>query len=96
MKNALMTLLQFVVFVLTFAGGSFLAPMHLRQVLAVTGEGTRVFVWDGVVLMTLVCVLILLIEQVRGHLRTAGRWTVAAYVLAAGAGLALKLGFMTL
>ncbi len=96
MKNVLLTLLQFLLFILTFAAGSFLTPLHIRQVLSVSPDGTRVFIWDGFLLMTLLFAIILLLEQARRLLRTAGRWTVAAYLLAALAGLALKLGFMTL
>lgn len=96
MKNALLTFLQFLLFLLTFAAGSFLAPLHIRQVLSTSSNGTHVFIWDGLLLMTLVLALILLLEQARGHIRTAARWTVIGFVFAAASGFALKLGFMTL
>lgn len=96
MKKALLTFLQFLLFILTFAAGSFLTPLHIRQVLSTSPDGTHVFIWDGLLLMTLLLALILLLEQARGHIRTAARWTAIAFILAAVAGFALKLGFMTL
>jgi len=96
MKKALLVIAQFVLFFVTFAAGSFLAPFHLRQTLAMTSEGTRAFVWDGVVLMAGLFVVILLIEAVRKRLRAAAPWTTLALALATVAGLILKLGFMTI
>jgi hypothetical protein len=95
MKKLLLTLVQFVLFFVTFAAGSFLKPLHLRQVLSVTSDGTRVFIWDGVLLMLALFVLLLVIEAARRRLRTAAPWTTLALLLAAAAGFALKLGFLT-
>ena len=95
MKTILLTSVQFVLFFVAFAAGSFLPPFHLRQVLSVTTEGTRAFYWDGVVMMLALFVLILLIEAVRKRLRVAAPWTALALVLAVLAGFALKFGFLT-
>jgi len=96
MKKALLVIAQFMLFFVTFAAGSFLAPFHLRQLLSENAEGTRAFVWDGVVLMAGLFVLILLIEAVRKRLPNAAPWTTLALALATAAGLMLKLGFMTI
>ena len=61
MKNIFLMVAQFVLFFVAFAAGSFMAPFHLRQLLSETAEGTRTFIWDGVVLMAGLFVLILLI-----------------------------------
>lgn len=96
MKKVLVFLLQFCFFLACFAIGSFASPFHFRQVLGVTADGTRVFVWDGVLLMFLGVALVVLIEALRRRrLWPAVGWTFAALVLAGGAGLALRLGFMT-
>ncbi|MDR3744498.1 MAG: hypothetical protein P4K80_00015 [Acidobacteriaceae bacterium] len=95
MRQAFYTFCKFVLFFLTFAAGSFFPPFHLERVLAVTPDGTRIFIWDGVVLMALLFVLLLLIEALRKRIRTSGPWTGAAFVLAAVLGLAAKFGFLT-
>jgi hypothetical protein len=96
MKRVLFALLQFVLFLLVFAVGSFLPPFHIERVVSVTPEGTRMFIWDGVVLMTLLWAMILLIETLRKRIASAGLWTTAAFALALVAGLAAKLGFLTI
>jgi hypothetical protein len=96
MKRILITFFQFVLFFVAFAAGSFLSPFHLRQVVSVTAAGTRIFVWDGVVLMAVVLFAILLIEAMRKRIRVAIPGTALAFVLAGAAGLAIKLGFMTI
>jgi hypothetical protein len=95
MKNVLFALLKFILFLLVFAVGSFLPPFHIEHVLGVTPDGTRIFIWDGVVLMTALFALILLIEAIRKRASTSGPWTVAAFVLAGIAGYAAKFGFLT-
>jgi hypothetical protein len=88
--------MQWLLFLFTFALGSFLPPFHLRQMLAQTPEGTRVFLWDGVVLMLGLYALILGIEAARRRLRSAAPWTTLALVLAGVAGFAARLGFLTI
>lgn len=95
MKNVLSTLLKFVLFLIVFAAGSFLPPFHIEHVLSVTPDGTRIFIWDGILLMTLLFVVILLIEAFRKRVATSGTWTAAAFVLAGIAGYAAKFGFLT-
>lgn len=95
MKNVLSALLKFVLFLIVFAAGSFLPPFHIEHVLSVTTDGTRIFIWDGILLMTLLFVVVLLIEALRKRVATSGPWTAAAFVLAGVAGYAVKFGFLT-
>jgi len=95
MKKALLTFLQFVLFLVTFAAGSFVEPMRLREVLSVQPDGAHIFIWDGVLWAALLCLLILLIATARKRVRTSAPWTLLALALALIAGLAAKLGFMT-
>ena len=50
-KNVLFAILQFILFLAVFLGGSLVPPFHLEHVLGVTPEGTRIFVLDGVVMI---------------------------------------------
>lgn len=97
MKNAISTLLQFLFFFLVFAAGSFARPFKLQTTLdhSATLTGTRFFIWDGLVLMLGVYVALLLIHALRKRLTTSAPWTTLAVLLAAIAGFALKLGFVT-
>lgn len=95
MKNVLSALLKFVLFLIVFAAGSFLPPFHIEHVLSVTTDGTRIFIWDGILLMTLLFVVVLLIEALRKRVATSGPWTAAAFVLAGVAGYAAKFGLLT-
>jgi hypothetical protein len=88
-------ILKFVLFLIVFAAGSFFPPFHIEHVLSVTPDGTRIFIWDGVVLMVGLLVILLLIEAVRKRLSSSGPWTTAAFALAAIAGYAAKFGFLT-
>jgi hypothetical protein len=88
-------ILKFVLFLIVFAAGSFFPPFHIEHVLSVTPDGTRIFIWDGVVLMVGLLVILLLIEAVRKRLSSSGPWTAAAFALAAIAGYAAKFGFLT-
>jgi hypothetical protein len=96
MKKFLSTFLQFFLFLLTFAIGSFAHPFNLRWGLTVTTPTvTRYFVPDGLLLMVILFVLILIMEALMKRLRTFGPWTTLAFVLAAIVGYAIKLGFIT-
>jgi hypothetical protein len=96
MKKFLSTFLQFFLFLLTFAIGSFAHPFNLRWGLtATTPTVTRYFVPDGLLLMVILFVLILIMEALMKRLRTFGPWTTLAFVLAAIVGYAIKLGFIT-
>jgi len=94
-KNVIFAVLQFVLFLMVFAAGSFFPVFHLQHVVAITAEGTRVFIWDGLLLSILLFFLILLIETLRKRIAAAGLWTTIAFVLAVVAGYAIKLGFKT-
>ena len=94
-KNVIFAVLQFILFLLIFLAGSLFPPFHLEHILGVTPEGTRVFVMDGALLMTVIFVIILGIEAARKRIATAGLWTSIAFAIAALAGLAAKFGFLT-
>jgi hypothetical protein len=93
-KNILLTLLQFVLFLLAFAAGNLLPLVNISFVTK-WADGTRGFQWDGVLLMLAWFVVILLIEAARKRLRFAASWTTLALLLAAVTGLVMKFGFMT-
>lgn len=94
-KNVFFAILQFVLFFVVFGAGSFFPPFHIEHVIGATADGTRVFVLDGVLLMTALFILILAIEAVRKRVATSGAWTLAAFILAGLAGYMLKFGFLT-
>ncbi|HEY2859684.1 MAG TPA: hypothetical protein VGJ21_14790 [Terracidiphilus sp.] len=95
MKNVIFAVFQFALFFVAFGAGSLSLHPHVQSVLGTTAEGTRVFVWDGLLLSLALAIVILAIEAVRKRIRTAGPWTTAAFVLAAVAGLAMKFGLFT-
>ena len=96
MKKFFSTFLQFFLFLLTFAIGSFAHPFNLRWGLtATTPTVTRYFVPDGLLLMVILFVLILIMEALMKRLRTFAPWTTLAFLLAAIAGFVMKLGFIT-
>jgi len=96
MKNVFVTILQFVLFLAVFAAFSFVPPMHLQHVVGTTSDGTRVFIWDGLILTALLFIVILAIEGARRRIRTSGIWTTVAFALAVVIGFAIKLGFKTI
>ena len=59
--KVLFAFLKFLLFLIVFAAGSFFPPFHIEHVLGTTPDGTRIFIWDGVVLMVILFVLLLLI-----------------------------------
>ena len=96
MKNVFVALLQFVLFLLVFIVFSFKPVMNLQQVIGPTPDGTRVFIWDGLLLSAVLYLTILGIEAARKRIAQAGVWTTVAFVLSTAAGLAIKLGFKTI
>jgi len=91
MKNAIATVLQFLLFLVLFALGSFFYhPFGVR----LHGQASD-FDADGVLLMLLLYLLILLIEVLAKRLRSAARWSTLAVLLAGIAGWALKFGLIT-
>jgi hypothetical protein len=95
MKKVILTIFQFVLFLIVFAAGSFFPPFHFEHVLIVTPGFTRIFVADGLVLMVALYVLIVFVEVLRKRLRTAAPSTTLAVILAAVLGLMMKFGFLT-
>ena len=95
-KKVIFTLLQFVLFLVVFAVGTFVLPLLNISYVTSWANGTRGFEWDGILLMLAIFVLILLIEALRKRLRSAAPWTTLALALAAILGLALKFGFKDL
>ena len=96
MKNVFVTLLQLVCFLVVFAAFSFFPPMNLQHVVGATSDGTRVFIWDGLLISALLFVVILAFEAARKRIGTSGVWTTVGFVLAIAIGLAAKLGFKTI
>ncbi|MDP9051072.1 MAG: hypothetical protein M3O31_10215 [Acidobacteriota bacterium] len=94
-KNVIFAILQFILFIVVFAAGSFFPPFHIEHVLSVTPDGTRIFIWDGALVMTALFAMIVLVEALRKRLDTSGRWTILAFVLAAFVGGLAKFGFLT-
>jgi hypothetical protein len=95
MKKVILTILQFVVFLIVFGVGSLFPPFHFEHVLIATPGVTRIFVADGFLLMVALYVLIVLVEVIRKRLRTSAPWTTLAVILAAVLGLMMKFGFLT-
>jgi hypothetical protein len=95
MKRAFSVLVQFALFFGVFFVGSFVPIFHIEQQLGVSRDGTRVFVWDGLLLMLLLFALILAIQAMRHRFRSSGPWTTLALLLATVAGFMAKLGFLT-
>lgn len=96
MRNILSCLLQCVLFLVTFALGSFvLHPFNVRTALAPTATQTRVFIWDGVLMMLLLYVLVLLLELALKKIKRAAPWSTLAVLLAGLAGFLMKFGFLS-
>jgi hypothetical protein len=95
MKNLFAAVLQFLFFLIIFGVFSFFPPFHLEHVVGTNGEGTRVFIWDGLLIATVLFVLALAVQAARKRIARAGLWTTAAYVVAILVGIAFKLGFKT-
>ena len=97
MRKFFSVFLQFFLFLVTFALGSFvLHPFHVQTVLA-SSDAThaRSFVWDGLLLMLLLYALVLLIEALMKQLRAMALWSTAAVGLAGILGLMMKFGFIS-
>ncbi|WP_035349962.1 hypothetical protein [Edaphobacter aggregans] len=93
-KNILFTILQFFLFFIIFAVGSLLHPFNLHWATTTTARATHFFVPDGLLLAIGVFLAILVLQALRKRLCDS-TWTIAAFLLAIGAGYAIKLGFVT-
>jgi hypothetical protein len=94
MKKFLSIVLQFFLFLIVFAIGSFLHPFNLHWGNTVTAAGARYFVADGLVLTLGLFVVIIIAQAIRKRLCNT-TWTVIAFILAVAAAYAMKLGFIT-
>jgi uncharacterized protein YacL len=94
MKKFLSTVLQFFLFLIVFAIGSFLHPFNLHWGNTVTAAGARYFVADGLLLTLGLFVGIIIAQAIRKRLCNT-TWTVIAFILAVAAAYAMKLGFIT-
>ena len=72
MKKAVLTILQFFLFLIVFGIGSLFPPFHFEHILIATPGVTRIFVADGLLLMFALYVLIILVEVMRKRLRIRG------------------------
>jgi hypothetical protein len=95
MKNAVFTILKFLLFLIVFGVGSLFPPFHFEHIIIATPGVTRIFIADGLLLMFALYVLIVLAEALRKRLRTSAPWTTLAVILAAVLGLMMKFGFLT-
>jgi hypothetical protein len=99
MKKTFLVLLQFVVFVAVFLGGTVIAvfdPLRLRWFVShPTVTSTRYFSPEGLILTLGLYVLILLVQLARRRLWSAAPWTTLALLLALGVGLYFKFGWIT-
>jgi hypothetical protein len=96
MKKAIAVVLQFLLFLLVFAVGSLLFhPFHVETTMASVEGQTRLFLWDGVLLMVLTYGLILLLEAARRRLRRSVGGSSLALILAGLAGWLMKFGFIS-
>ncbi len=94
-KRVLLATCLTVVYLVTFAAGSFLRPLGVTRVLGSHGLAVRLYVWDGVLLMLALYLLTLAIEALGRRLRDLATWTTASLALAALLGYLLRLGFIT-
>jgi hypothetical protein len=95
MKKALATIIQFFIFLAVFGAFSFFPPFHIEHVLTITTLGTRIFIFDGLLLMVALYVLIVMAQLLMKRTRSATPWTTLALILAAILGLSMKFGFLT-
>ena len=95
MKKAIITILQFFLFLIVFGAFSLFPPFHIEHVLNTSSTGTRVFIADGLLIALVVYLLIVVIELLMKRLKVSGPWTTIAFVLAAIVGFMMKFGFLT-
>ncbi|MDE1176517.1 MAG: hypothetical protein PW789_07905 [Edaphobacter sp.] len=95
MKKALLTIGQFLLFLVVFAAGSFLHPLNFHWAQKTTAAGvTSVFIADGLLLATGLFVAIVAVQALLKR-RCDTPWTVVGFLLAVGVGYAIRLGFIT-
>jgi hypothetical protein len=95
-RNILLCFFQCVLFLVTFALGSFvLHPFHVQTALAPSATQTRVFIWDGVLMMLLLYGLVLVLELALKAIKRAAPWSTLAVLLAGLLGFLMKFGFLS-
>jgi hypothetical protein len=95
MRKAIITILQFFLFLIVFGAFSLFPPFHIEHVLSTTPAATRIFIADGLLIALVVYLLIVLIELLMKRLRISAPWTTVAFVFAAIVGFMMKFGFLT-
>ena len=95
MRKAIITILQFFLFLIVFGAFSLFPPFHIEHVLSTTPTGTRIFIADGLLIAFVVSLLSVLIELLMKRLRVSAPWTTIAFVFAAIVGFMMKFGFLT-
>ena len=93
MIKAVLVVLQTLLFLLLFGGGSYLPVFTSLPAWQVHTGPNSVFVLDGLFLALVVYLLIVGIEAATKKLRGPGNPTTLAFVLALALGLAMKFGF---
>ena len=95
MRKAIITILQFFLFLIVFGAFSLFPPFRIEHVLSTSSTGTRIFIADGLLLASALYLLIILIEVLMKRLRVSAPLTTIAFVLATILGLMMKFGFLT-
>ena len=97
MKRAIAIILETILFLCVFLGGSLLVAFPAAHLPAwnISLGPTRYFTLDGLVFMAILYVLLLLIGATLHRLRSAVLTSTVAVVLALVLGLAMKFGFAT-
>ncbi len=96
MMKVVLVVLQTLLFLLLFGGGSFLPVFTSLPSWQVQTGGHSVFVLDGLLMALAVYLLILGLEAARKRLNSAGKLTTLSLVLALILGLAMKFGFKSI
>ena len=95
MKKAIFSVLQFLLFLVAIAVGSFARPFGLQTSFGQNNATSHIFVWDGFLLAVILFAGLLAIELLTRRVRTGALTTTLALLVAAAIALALKLGFIT-
>jgi hypothetical protein len=96
MKRALFVVLELVVFLVVFLGGTLMAGFNGLPKWSVAAGADHIFVLDGLVFMLALYVLLLLIAAVRRRIATGWQAPTLALVLALVLGLLSKFGFQSI
>lgn len=95
MRRVVLGLVLTVLDLIVFAAGSFARPFGIATQLQASGAAVRLFLWDGLLLMTGLYLLTLGVEAARKRLGLLWPVTTVAFVLAALLGYWMRFGFVT-